>query len=84
MTTDPDPGEQLALMLSRHGISCDIVVQPRSLDAVSSLLQGCADEMGAGLIVMGGYGRSRFRENLIGGVTREMVSKNRVPVLLGH
>lgn len=84
MTTEPDSGEQLALMLSRHGVSCNIVLQPQSLDAVSSVLQRRAVEMGAGLIVMGGYGHSRFRENLIGGVTRDMLSSNEVPVLLSH
>jgi nucleotide-binding universal stress UspA family protein len=33
---------------------------------------------------MGGYGHSRLREAMIGGVTCRMLSESTVPLLLGH
>lgn len=84
MTDQPDPGERLALMLSRHGISVDIHALPRSPETVSETLLRRAVELNAGLIVMGGYGHSRFREYLVGGVTRSLVAKTPVPILMAH
>ena len=35
-------------------------------------------------IVMGGYGHSRLREFVLGGVTRSMLCTMTVPVLMSH
>ncbi len=82
--SESDPGERLAVMLSRHGVSAEIQIQPPASDSISAILQRRAEEMGAGLLVMGGYGHSRFREYFIGGVTRDVLSETRTPVLLAH
>ena len=84
MTHQPDPGEQLAVMLSRHGISVDIVTQPHCPETVAETLARRAAELQAGLLVMGGYGHSRFREYLIGGVTRDLLARTKIPVLVAH
>ena len=36
------------------------------------------------LIIIGGYGHSRFREIILGGMTRQLIKKSAVPVLLAH
>ena len=36
------------------------------------------------LIIAGGYGHSRFREIILGGMTRELIKRSPVPVLLSH
>ena len=36
------------------------------------------------LVVMGGYGHSRLREMILGGVTHHMLSSASVPVLMAH
>ena len=41
-------------------------------------------EGGYDLLVMGGYGHSRVREVVLGGVTRHMLEHMTVPVLLSH
>jgi nucleotide-binding universal stress UspA family protein len=38
----------------------------------------------AGLLVMGAYGHSRFREAILGGATRDMLEAAEVPVFLAH
>ncbi|GFE51135.1 universal stress protein [Roseobacter cerasinus] len=79
-----DPGGALAVMLSRHGINCDIQVISRNGARVSERLQRHVTEMGADMLVMGAYGHSRFREALLGGATREMLEHAKVPVFMAH
>jgi nucleotide-binding universal stress UspA family protein len=43
-----------------------------------------ASDLGADLIVMGAYGRSRFREFILGGATRTILQSMTVPVLMSH
>jgi nucleotide-binding universal stress UspA family protein len=38
----------------------------------------------ADLIVAGGYGHSRVREVLLGGVTRTLMRSSPIPVLMSH
>ena len=38
----------------------------------------------ADFIVMGGYGHSRLREFILGGVTRSILKSMPVPVLMSH
>lgn len=41
-------------------------------------------QSGAELLVAGGYGHSRLREWVLGGVTRELLEFTAVPVLFSH
>lgn len=82
--SQPEPGRQLATMLSRHGVPCEILAQAQSVESVGTTLIRRAAELGAGLVVIGGYGHSRLREYVIGGVTREVATTCPVPVLLAH
>ena len=49
----------------------------------NAILSHAADS-GADFIVMGGYGHSRLREFILGGVTRSMLASMTVPVLMSH
>ncbi|AVR96459.1 universal stress protein [Pseudoduganella armeniaca] len=77
------PGADLALYLSRHGIA--VTVAPLSIgrDIGEELLSTAAD-VGAGLLVMGGYGHARLRELLLGGVTETVLRRMTLPVLMMH
>ena len=79
-----DPGGQLAQFLSRHGVTAEIDVQARTLPRVSDVLKRHATERGCDLVVKGAYGHSRFREAILGGATRDMLTDAPVPVLLAH
>jgi nucleotide-binding universal stress UspA family protein len=52
-------------------------ISPRAL--VDTLNEGCF-----GLVVMGGYGHTRLREMVLGGLTRQMLAEAKIPVLLAH
>lgn len=77
-------GAQIAEHLARHKLRVDLkpIVAPDS-DAASVVLSYAADSA-ADLIVMGGYGHTRLREFVLGGMTYEMLKSMTVPVLMSH
>ncbi|MFT4795610.1 MAG: nucleotide-binding universal stress UspA family protein [Paracoccaceae bacterium] len=79
---DMGPAEQLAALLSRQGLSVEIAEHVRGSGPISASIATRTREMGADLLVMGAYGKSRFREYVLGGVTRDLLSAPPVPILL--
>jgi len=78
------PGADIAAHLARHGIEAKAnVTQGLDIEVGDVLLNRAAD-IGANLIVMGGYGHSRMRELVLGGATRHILDHMTVPVLLSH
>lgn len=77
------PGADIALYLARHGLKVDVLQETTELDSGNALLSLAAD-CSSDLIVMGGYGHSRFREILLGGTTRTILESMTVPVLMAH
>ena len=78
------PGADIARHLARHDLKVE--VERISSDEVTDgecLLNAVADEA-ADLLVLGAFGHSRFREFILGGVTRTMLQEMTVPVLLAH
>jgi nucleotide-binding universal stress UspA family protein len=51
---------------------------------VASTIRSHAADSSAYFLVMGGYGHSRLREFILGGVTREILASMTVPVLMSH
>lgn len=69
--------------LSRHGITCEMVELPEA-ESIAETLQDAARSRKAGYMVMGAYGHSRFRESVLGGVSRDMLSGPALPLFLCH
>jgi nucleotide-binding universal stress UspA family protein len=78
------PGVDLGQHLARHGLKVEVkrITSP-DIDVPSTILSYASD-CGADMIVMGGYGHSRLREFVLGGVTRSMLESMTVPVLMSH
>ena len=51
--------------------------------AAPAILERCLD-LGVDLLVMGGYGRSRLRETVFGGFTRDVLLSSPIPVFMFH
>ncbi len=81
---DAQPGADIATHLARHGVNMNVVVHKSGNKEVSSILLDHARQMRANLLVVGGYGHSRFREWAMGGVTRELLISASIPVLYSH
>jgi nucleotide-binding universal stress UspA family protein len=79
------PGADAALFLARHGVKVEVLQQttPDGMDTGNALLSLAAD-LSADLLVMGAYGHTRWRETLLGGVTRTVLSDMTLPVLMSH
>lgn len=77
------PGSDLATYLARHGVVVNVISRRTDIDIGNALLSLCADQ-GSDLLVMGGYGHTRFREILLGGVTRTVLESMTLPVLMAH
>ena len=80
------PGADIATHLARHGLKVRVVAYQRLDESVALALMRHAQDSGAELLVAGGYGHSRFREWVLGGVTREllMVGGSSLPILFSH
>lgn len=77
-------GDQLVDSLSRRGLQARHHVVPVGNRPVSLALQEASLEVGAGVMVMGGYGHSRLRDFVMGGATKGVLAALFVPVLMSH
>jgi nucleotide-binding universal stress UspA family protein len=82
--SDEAAGADIAQHLARHGLVVEVkqIVAPHAT-AADVLLSHAADAS-ADLLVMGGFGHSRLREFLLGGVTRSILQAMTIPTLLSH
>jgi len=76
--------EALAEQLHLKGIRAEFAIVERGQQSIGECLQTSAIDAGAGLMVMGGYGHNRIREWVLGGATRESITKRRLAVLMSH
>ncbi|MFK8016649.1 MAG: universal stress protein [Gammaproteobacteria bacterium] len=73
----------LAQYLKFYGINAKRVKASQKLDDTEAIMTAYND-VGADLLVIGAYSRSRLRQRLLGGVTEFMLHKAKIPVLLKH
>lgn len=78
------PATEAASYLSRHGIAAEIHEEPRGAAPVVDSLVAVLDRIGVDWLVMGAYGHGRLREWLFGGVTRDLLARSRIPLLIAH
>jgi nucleotide-binding universal stress UspA family protein len=76
--------EELAKNLVRHGI--DVVLDRVDADGrrIGEVLEAYALSHKADVLVMGAYGHARWREFILGGATKSLLSKPPLPILLSH
>lgn len=78
------PGRDISRHLARRGLDVEL----RNVDglgrAAEEALIAEARDIDADLIVMGGYGQSRLREFVFGGVTRSLTRTSPLPLFLSH
>jgi nucleotide-binding universal stress UspA family protein len=74
----------LAAHLARRSLAPRIERMVADRNEIQPTILSIAADDGLDLIVMGGYGHSRFQERLLGGVSRAMLQSMTVPTLMSH
>jgi nucleotide-binding universal stress UspA family protein len=77
------PGADMALFLARHGVQLEVLCIDTELPIAQAILSQ-AQALGSDLLVMGGYGHTRWSEAVLGGVTSSILDTMDIPVLLAH
>ena len=78
------PGADISLHLARHGVKVSSKTTYAGDLPIGDALLNRAADLSADLLVMGGYGHSRTREAIFGGVTRHVLDHMTLPVLMSH
>ena len=79
----PEP-EDIARNLAWHGVSAEVRRIAPSRKPVADIITDEAMDIGADLLVMGAYSQSRVRERVVGGVTRAIMNRADLPVLMAR
>jgi nucleotide-binding universal stress UspA family protein len=81
---DRDSAARLLATLKRHDLSVEAHHLQPGVRSTAETLLAAANEVDAGLLVMGGYGHNRFRELVFGGVTEHVIKSAGLAVLMAH
>ena len=82
--TDETTIKDVALYLTHHGINVRTEHTVLTGISASDALLSYAADFSADLLVVGGYGHSRLRELILGGVTRGLLQNMTLPLLVSH
>jgi len=81
---DEIEGADIGKHLARHGLKVEVKrITAGKIDIGAALLSHAADNA-TDFVVMGGYGHSRLRQFILGGVTRSILQSMTAPVLMAH
>ena len=79
-----DVAGPLVTALQGRGITAAPVRITLAGRSIGAAFQETAMAEGAGLLAMGGFGHSRFRDFILGGATKAVLAQLSMPVLLSH
>ena len=78
------PGWDIGAHFSRHGYQIEVRNEDSAGRSVPNVLLDVATSLDADLIVLGGYRHSRLQQTVLPGVTRTLLRKSKVPLLMSH
>ena len=79
-----DPAGSIVAALEQRGYRAKALKATLAGRTIAAALQDSAQEAGAQLLAMGGFGHTRIRDFVLGGATRGVLTQLRLPVLLAH
>lgn len=84
MEAEDVPGGGVRGYLAKHGIDAGTHTLHNDQSDAGDVLLSYASDFSADLVVMGAYGHTRWREKVVGGVTRHLLEHMPVPVLMSR
>jgi nucleotide-binding universal stress UspA family protein len=79
-----EPGADVALDLARHGAQVDVERATSRGKPIAEVILSHAAAHGVDLIVIGAYSHPRWTEIIFGGVTRTLLTRMPIPVLVSR
>jgi nucleotide-binding universal stress UspA family protein len=79
-----EPGADVALNLARHGANVTVEKLTTHGLSVAEALLRYVEQHAIDLLVLGAYSHARLRELILGGVTRTLLARMPVPVLISR
>jgi nucleotide-binding universal stress UspA family protein len=76
--------EELAKNLARHGIGVVLDKIDAGGKRIGEVLEAYTVSHRVDVLVMGAYGHARWREFILGGATKSLLSKPPLPILFSH
>ena len=76
--------DEVLAALRRRGVEAAFRQMERGSRDIGEAINDAALEIGADLLVMGGFGHSRFRDFVLGGATRTVLAAPALPSLISH
>ena len=77
-------GRDVVRHLTLHGVDARrVTIESKERDVARALLQHCQGD-NFDLLAMGAYGHARLREDLFGGVTKNVIENITIPLLMSH
>jgi nucleotide-binding universal stress UspA family protein len=70
--------------LAWHAVTAEILRLGDGIATADKLLPEASADLNAGLLVIGGFGHSRLRETVFGGVTRSLIKRAEIPLFIAH
>jgi nucleotide-binding universal stress UspA family protein len=80
----PLDGIDVVTALQRHGVNARRIRRKTAARSIGEDILAYCDEVDAGLLVMGAFEHSIFRQELLGGTTMTVLAKSKMPVLISH
>ena len=84
ITRGEDAAEDITRHLARHGVRAEAVNRVTDPDTVGESLLHQITDLGADMVVMGAYGRSRWRNFILGSLTGYLLRHMTKPILFSH
>lgn len=79
-----NPAGDVVAHLARHGINAQARSAKAERGTLGKTMREIATDFGADMIVMGAFGRARWREMILGGMTRSMLANMNLPTMMSR
>ena len=79
-----EQGADIGAYLARHDLKVEVRTIVNAHEGAGAAILDLAREEDATFLVMGAYGHSRIRQFLLGGVTRHVLARATIPILMAH
>jgi len=77
-------GDAIRRHLADHGFDVRLHIRPSSGGCATTALEQFAASARTDLLVVGAFSHSQLREKVLGGVTRDLIDRQALPVLMAH